>query len=323
MGSARRLPRVVVTPIDHAVEQFIADCQLRGLSATTLTHYRVTLGPFVRHAAAAGCTDLRSVTDSTLRDFMAEKRMRAGAKALNNIRDAVRRFYDWAILQGLADANPAARIAKVREPRKIILAFSEAEVQALLAQPDTRTFIGLRDHVFMLLLLDTGVRLAEATGLRLVDVDLDEGTLRVFGKAAKERLVGFSPLLAYHIRNYIARRALVLAEAGRPNCPWLFPNAYGEKPIGRTFQSQIKLYGARAGITRVRCSPHTFRHSFALWYVRNGGSPFHLQRILGHSDLAMSRRYCELADVDFLAQHRRLSPLTTLDFGSRGQPRLR
>jgi integrase/recombinase XerD len=86
---------------------------------------------------------------------------------------------------------------------------------------------------------------------------------------------------------------------------------------------RLKSYGEEAGITRARVSPHTFRHTFALWFVRNGGSPFHLQKILGHASLDMSRRYCELADVDFLTSQRRLSPLAMTDLGRSGRRRLR
>ncbi|MDP7620289.1 MAG: tyrosine-type recombinase/integrase [Dehalococcoidia bacterium] len=323
MGHVMRLPSAVSPLLSHAVSQFVADCQLRGLSPRTLYFYRCTLGPFDRYAMSLGCEETASVTEATVPAYLSEKRLTVGASALNGIRDAIRRFFDWAIGEGYADINPAARIGKVRVPRKIVPTFTEAEVQALLDQPDTKTFIGLRDHLFMLLLLDTGIRLSEATGLDLDDIDLDARTIKVMGKGMKERVVGFSTALAYHLQRYLAHRGTVLETVGRKNRPYVFPNAFGARACGRTFQDRIKHHGARAGITRVRVSPHTFRHTFAVMFVRNGGSPFHLQRILGHADLAMSRRYCELADVDFITQHQELSPLTTLDLGQRGQRRLR
>ena len=73
----------------------------------------------------------------------------------------------------------------------------------------------------------------------------------------------------------------------------------------------------------MRVSPHTFRHTFAVWFVRKGGSPFHLQRILGHSSLDMSRRYCELADTDAISKQQELSPLSTMSLkGVRPRKRL-
>jgi integrase/recombinase XerD len=175
----------------------------------------------------------------------------------------------------------------------------------------------------MLLLVDTGLRLSETLDLRLGDMDLDSGTVKVLGKGNKERLVGFSGVMERHLRRYVVRREAALAGVGREDSPWLFPNQWGDKGGSKGFQMRLKRYGTAAGITRARVSPHTFRHTFALWFVRNGGSPFHLQKILGHTSLDMSRRYCELANVDFLTSQRELSPLARTDLGAGTRKRLR
>lgn len=175
----------------------------------------------------------------------------------------------------------------------------------------------------MLLLLDTGVRLSEALGLRLEDVDLEAGTLKLLGKGSKERIVGFSPTLERHLRRYLPRRDTALKRIGQPECPWLFPNQNGGKGASKGFQMRLKRYGDQAGMTRVRVSPHTFRHTFALWFVRKGGSPFHLQKILGHTSLDISRRYCELTNIDAITKQQELSPLGTMNLSLRSRTRLR
>jgi len=201
--------------------------------------------------------------------------------------------------------------------------FSEADLRALLAQPDARTFTGLRDLTFMLLLLDTGIRLSEATGLQLDDVDFTGLTLKVMGKGSKERLVGFSSAFAARLQTYLARRSSALRSVGLAACPWLFVNYYGGKVGSRVLQERLRLYGERAGLAHVRVSPHVFRYTHAVHFVRHGGSPFHLQKALGHSDLSMTRRYCELADTDFLSAQRELSPVAMLNLDPRRHPRLR
>jgi len=173
-------------------------------------------------------------------------------------------------------------------------------------------FIGLRDHVFMLLLLDTGVRLSEALGLQVTHLDFVGQTFRVIGKGNKERVVGFSSILREHLQPYLKRRENALAGIGASDSPWLFPDHRGGRGRPKGFQMRLKQYAEAAGVSRVRVSPHTFRHTFALYFVRAGGSPFHLQRILGHTSLDMSRRYCELADEDFIQRQQQLSPLVTL-----------
>lgn len=185
----------------------------------------------------------------------------------------------------------------------------------MLSQPDVSSFLGLRDHVFILLLLDTGARLAEALGLQVDDLDLCSGSFKVLGKGRKERLIGVSATLEGHLRRYLTRRETALAAIDGETSPWVFPNHNGGQWGAKRAQQRLKRYANSAGVSRVRVSPHTFRHTFALWFVRNGGSPFHLQKILGHTSLDMSRRYCELADVDFISRQQQLSPLTTEGLG--------
>jgi integrase/recombinase XerD len=143
------------------------------------------------------------------------------------------------------------------------------------------------------------------------------------GKGGKERVVGFSANLERHLRRYLLRRAMALAGIDRDDTPWVFPNQEGGRGGAKGFQQRLKRYGKAAGIIRVRVSPHTFRHTFALWFVRNGGSPFHLQKILGHSSLDISRRYCELADVDFISSQQALSPLAMGNYGGKRPRRMR
>lgn len=299
-------------PLHAAVEEFLADCRLRQLSPTTIQWYRYTLEPFTRFALAHGEHEVAAVTTQTVRAFLAERAESVQANRLNDYREAVDRFCQWLVSQGYASENPAEGIRKAREAKRLIPAFSKEEVEALLSQPNTSSFIGLRDHVFMLLLLDTGIRLSEALGLRVSDLDLPNGQFKVLGKGRKERLVGVSPVLGGHLRRYLVRRQTALASIGQDDSPWLLPNQCGGRLVPKTMQQHLKQYAQQAGVKRVRVSPHTFRHTFALWFVRAGGSPFHLQKILGHSSLDMSRRYCDLADTDFLMKQQELSPLSSL-----------
>ncbi len=118
-------------------------------------------------------------------------------------------------------------------------------------------------------------------------------------------------------------------EPANPNCDFVFLTA-GGRPITRNrIQKRMALYGERAGLKGVRCSPHTLRHTAAVSFLRNGGDVFSLQRILGHSTLAMTRHYCELADVDVNRAHTTASPVDNLRLlgtghkGARASPRAR
>jgi len=196
------------------------------------------------------------------------------------------------------------------------------QVGALLQQPDRDHFIGLRDYCFLLLLLDTGMRLSEALGLRLADVDLDGATVTVLGKGNKERRLGLSPRLLADLKPYLRKRAAALTALGLPDARWVFPNDVGGRLSAKAIQQRLRLYGQTAGIDGVRVSPHTLRHTYAVSFVRSGGDPFTLQKVLGHTSLETTRRYVELADDDVLRRQRELTPLATMNLGLRPPRRI-
>jgi integrase/recombinase XerD len=198
------------------------------------------------------------------------------------------------VTEELAEAAAIRRLVKPRVPRKLIEPLSDDELRELLA------LAGTRDKAILLLLLDTGLRVSEAAGIRFRDLRPD-GAIKVMGKGAKERLVPVGTSSRRAIGRYLAERG-----RGQPDEPVFL----AESGTGLTFhgiQQILKRLKARAGLER-RCSPHTFRHTFAHNYVVNGGDVFSLQRILGHTSLDMVRRYVALADTDVASRHDLASP---------------
>jgi site-specific recombinase XerD len=322
MPAVLRLPVAVAPLLQDALEAFLMECRLRGLSPATVKWYVWTVGPFLRHVESVGCQRIDEVTEAHVKTFVAGQQTRVQPDRVNQFRKGLRAFFDWALEEGFVAVNPAARLRKLREPKKIISTFSEADVKRLLAQPDLTTFAGLRDHVFILCLCDTGLRLSEALGLRLEDVDLEGLTMKVMGKGSKERLVGFSPAFAARLQKYLMRRALALKGVGLQDEGWVWLTQFGGRLCRRTMQDRLKIHGDRAGLTNVRVSAHTCRHTHAVHFVRNGGSPFHLQRALGHSTLEMTRRYCELSETDWLDAQRAHSLVTHLNLDPPKRTRL-
>jgi len=304
-------------------EEFLEELRLRQYSPHTVTWYRSVLAPFGRFLREqTGGEDPSAANGYLVTRFLTQMsqagpagRGPVGARRLNHYRQGAHIFYEWLRSRGYVSDNPWATVPKAREGRKIIAALTETRVRALLQQPDRARFVGLRDYLFMLLLLDTGLRLSEALGLKLVDLDTDQALAKVTGKGNKERLVGLSARLVAELHYYLRVREKALAAIGMGASPWVFPNDVGGKLCAKTMQQHMRQYGEMAGITGVRVSPHTLRHTFAISLVRSGGDPFHLQKILGHASLEMTRRYCELADEDALRRQRELSPVETMDLG--------
>jgi len=227
---------------------------------------------------------------------------------------SIRAFWSWLVSEGIADTNPFTKIKIPKPPRKIIPTFSKLQLQTLLSVIDTSTPQGHRDIAVILVLLDTGLRVSELTNLRLTDVRLEEGVLKVSGKGRRERLIPIGKASQHLLWNYITRHR---PEPTNPRCDLVFLTKDGSPLTKNRIQKMMTKYGSRAAIDGVRCSPHTLRHTGAVMFLRNGGDVFTLQRLLGHASLEMTRHYCELADVDVKRAHSVASPVDNLNLGMR------
>ena len=227
---------------------------------------------------------------------------------------SLRIFFSWLVSESLIETNPFDRVKIPRPPRKVIPAFSDSQIRQLLGVLDTRTAEGYRDYTIILTLLDTGLRVSELCNLKLGNLWLDEGMLKVLGKGNKERLIPIGKQVQRLLWRYINR---CRPEPAMAKYNFLFLTREG-KPLTKDRAEKIMTYyGRKAGIEGVRCSPHTLRHSAAVRFLRNGGDVFSLQRMLGHASLEMTRRYCELADIDVKRAHMTASPVDNLSLDNR------
>ena len=225
---------------------------------------------------------------------------------------AVRAFFTWLMNEEYLDKDPCARIHRPKAPQNVVPTFDEEQIRRLLAIPERRRRNGFRDRTILLLLLDTGMRLSELTGLATGDLHLEDGYVRVTGKGSKERMVPLGSRVRKALWQYIARYR---PEPEHPGIDAVFLNHDGTPMKPEGVYRMIVNRGKQAHIEGVRCSPHTFRHTFAVSFLRNGGDVFTLQRILGHTSLVVTRMYCNLNDNDIQAQHRQCGPVDRLGLG--------
>ena len=209
---------------------------------------------------------------------------------------AIRAFFGHMAAEDLIPANPLQRVKIPKVQTRAVPTFSVSEVERLLRTPDRNTPTGFRDYAMILAFIDTGARLSEICNLREKDVDIEHGSLRVMGKGGIERNVPIGSKLCRILLKYKLKY--------RPQCVgteafWLSED--GEQITLNRVESQIRRYGKQAGLER--CYAHKLRHTGSVLFLRNGGDPFSLQKMLGHSTLQMTRHYCNLADTDVKAQH--------------------
>lgn len=196
------------------------------------------------------------------------------------------------------------RIGQLKEPQNVLPTLTEAQVKLLVNwKPKPRHFYQRRLHLLALLLLDTGCRITEALTLRVSDVDMENMLIALDGKGRKQRIVPFS---------FVLRKALhrFIADFNRRPDSLLFTTQQGTQVRRVTALRSVKLLCEQLGFTPPGRTLHAFRHTFAVNYLRRGGSVFHLQKVLGHSSLEMTRRYANMTTEDLQSVHERVSLLS-------------
>lgn len=284
-------------------------------SVNSFTHFLLSQGM---------ATDITTVNHQQIRAFilyLKQKQRFSGhpfnpsqnrglsAHTINCYLRSLRAFFSWLVLEEIIERNPFELVKIPRPPRKVIPTFTDSQIQELLAMINTKSPEGFRDYAIILTLLDTGMRVSELCQLKIDDLWLGEGVLKVMGKGNKERIIPMGKQVQKLLWAYINR---CRPEPELPNSNFLFLTKEGRPLTKDRVEKIIGYYGKKAGINGVRCSPHTFRHTAAIKFLRNGGDVFSLQRMLGHSSLEMTRRYCELADIDVKRAHATASPVDNL-----------
>jgi integrase/recombinase XerD len=194
------------------------------------------------------------------------------------------------------------KIAHLRVPDLVLPTFTEQEIRLLVAWKPKGKY-QRRLHLLILFLLDTGCRISEALTLRVSEIDFENLLVTLDGKGRKQRVVPFS----FELRKAMFRYC---KESNRtPDC-LLFANRTQTKLGRRNVLRDVKLLCKKLGFTAPARTLHAFRHTFAVSYLRRGGSVFHLQKVLGHSTLEMTRRYANLVTADLQAVHERVSLLS-------------
>ena len=217
----------------------------------------------------------------------------------------LRRFYRFLLREGVIAEDPTLRIDSPRLPRRLPDSLTEDEVEALLAEPDPELPIELRDRAMLEILYGCGLRVSELTQLRVDQVNLRQGVVRVSGKGGKERLVPLGEEALDWLQQYMSGARGELLK-GRPSDA-LFPGNRPTAMTRQTFWHRIKLYASRVGINK-HLSPHTLRHAFATHLLNHGADLRVVQMLLGHSDLSTTQIYTHVARQRLQSLHQSHHP---------------
>ena len=275
-----------------------------GLSPNTLAAYRRDMQGFSQWLEAQDL-HLDNAGENEVQAYFADRFDQTRASTANRRLTVLRRFYQWALREKHVSTDPTLKLLTAKQAPRLPQTLSEAQVEALLAAPNTETPLGLRDRAMLELLYASGLRVSELVGLPMLSLNLREGVLRITGKGNKERLVPFGEEAADSLQNYLSQSRPVLL--GKQNSPAVFVSQQGAAMSRVMFWKLIKKYTLLADI-HVPLSPHTLRHAFATHLLNHGADLRAVQMLLGHSDISTTTIYTHVARERLKALHAQHHP---------------
>ena len=272
-----------------------------GLAKNSLAAYRRDLALFATWLSGAEARDLAQARASDVQAYMLARHAGSKATSANRRLAVFRRFFRWGLRERLVSEDPTLKLRPARQAMRVPKTLSEAQVDALLAAPIVDAPLGARDRAMLELMYASGLRVSELVELKLVNLSLADGVVRVMGKGSKERLVPFGDEARRWLESWLATARPELLEGRRSDA--LFVTQRDAAAMSRQmFWNLVKKYAVAAGI-RSPLSPHTLRHAFATHLLNHGADLRAVQLLLGHADISTTTIYTHVARERLKALH--------------------
>lgn len=236
-------------------------------------------------------------------------------KTQSRILSAIKAYYKFLVRENILEENPAKNIAAPKPEKILPKLLSYDEVESLLKvfesfenniKNKNKLKILARDKSMLSLLYATGLRVSELVNLKLENLDLIRGFLKIYGKGSKERLVPIGQIALENLEEYLNNARNLFLD--NRDSHYVFVSAQGKNLTRQAFWLNLKKYGSESGISK-NISPHMLRHSFATHLIQNGADLRAIQAMLGHSDLSTTEIYTNLDKSEiqkiYLAKHPR------------------
>lgn len=286
--------------VEEAFNDFITSKRANGLQEKTLLTYQ-------QHFRAIGKEldfeiDIRALSKREIEEAISRLRTRLSSNSVRSYTATLKSFLSWTNEEGFTELS--IKLFKAEETVKDT--YSTEELQKLLKKPNMRVvgFPEYRNWVIINLLLNSGCRASTIRNILIKDLDLDNQTIQY--RHTKNKSVQVVPLCSDMKR--ILKEYLKIREGNEND--YLFPNENGSMMTEYGLNEAVRRYNRARGVSKT--SIHLFRHTFAERYLKQGGNPFDLQRILGHSTLQMTKHYCRIYDKELIKNYDKFSPLQNL-----------
>lgn len=291
--------------MENIYEKFLHSKAAANLAPRTLEYYEDMFKMLDRWLKKQGITDVEQINQTVLEDYMIYVRGRYANATIKGRYIVLAILFRWIHKSEIIAINPMDDLHMPKLAKRLVPSFSKSEIGKILSIFDKNDFLGLRNYTIMLTLFGTGIRKSELLGLKLSS--LQSEFIRVIGKGNKERLVPISNALKIAFKNYLRARKQFLDDSYSTEYLWINKD---QNPLRTTGINQIfRIIKDANPEWTTRVSAHTFRHTFALMYIKNGGDVFSLKDILGHEDIATTKIYIDMNKEDMKSQFSKYNPL--------------
>ncbi|MGH1485388.1 MAG: site-specific tyrosine recombinase XerD [Cellvibrionaceae bacterium] len=287
---------------DTIIDQYLQSLWLeKGLSDNTIAAYRRDLLSFTQDFDK----NLVIATSADIQAHLAKRfEKKLSSRSTARFLSCLRGFYQYLARENHIEHNPTAMIDNPNLGRPLPKTLTEDDVEKLLDAPDTDDAIGLRDKAMLEVIYASGLRVSELVNLKLSEINLRQGVLRIFGKGGKERLVPLGEEAIDWLDSYLRQARPTLL---KHQSDVVFPSLRGQAMTRQTFWHRIKYWSKVAHIEK-SLSPHTLRHAFATHLLNHGADLRVVQMLLGHSDLSTTQIYTHIAQARLQELHAKHHP---------------
>ena len=292
---------------NYLIEDFSGSLLMEhGLSQNTLSAYRSDLNQLAKWLKKSNI-ELQNATQQDLESYI-HYRFTKGVKARTSARflSSIRRFYQYLLRENITTGDASVQLESPKLARSLPKTLTEDDVDALLLAPDIKQPLGLRDRAMLELLYASGLRVSELVTIRIGQINLNQGVVRIIGKGNKERLVPMGEEAVGWIERFLSdARPEILEKRNMTDA--LFPSRLGTAMSRQAFWQLIKRYAKVAGIKKP-LSPHVLRHAFATHLINHGADLRVVQLLLGHNSLTTTQIYTHIAKERLKSIHAQHHP---------------
>jgi len=286
------------------IQDFIDYLKSRQVSKNTLVSYERDINQLVAHLKQVGKKMIDATSDDLQSYIVYMQTVGKSNATISRSVASIKAFYKYLVKNKVIEENIAEGLVAPKVEKKELSILTPREVECLLEQPNSSDLKGQRDKAMLEVLYATGIRVTELISIRISDVNLHSGYIKV-KKKNKERTIPVGNVALKCLADYIENVRPLLIKTEEEET--LFINANGQKMTRQGFWKILKQYKDQAKIDK-ELTPHTIRHSFAVHLLQNGAEVKMVQEILGHTDVASTLMYTQMADMKLRDEYLKAHP---------------